>query len=386
MNVKAELLKLLVKPTHDCNLDCRYCYDKQFGVKETMTLEMVEQICKFARNSTDNIIWIWHGGEPLMMAKDWYRKAYKILQEYRINHVSIQSNGTLIDEEWIEMFKEFGWTLSFSFDGLGNEESRGLTDKVVENFKLYQDLYQKSGVIRVCDRNNYINLIDDYKYFKNIGVQSFQINRVFMSPTADTFEEDKDINGYLETYAQLLDLWINDTNPIYIRTFGEYIQYILGNNGYLCAYRGQCINEWIGVNPIGDLYTCDRWFPEEHKYGNINDFSTFMEMQRKSDAFIKTEKIHAKRLEYCKNQKCGIFDFCNGACHVNAILKNGGEKPVEVDCYIRKKEFYNLFNVLRELKPNEVKNPWLQRELLKSGFRPISFINQIKSDYIGPLL
>jgi len=100
-------LTLIVKPTHKCNLNCPYCYDKINRTwSEDMSLDTVEQTIKLFNGRVRE--WIWHGGEPLLMGADWLRQASNIVRQYDPDvRIEIQTNGTLINEDIIEFFKEF---------------------------------------------------------------------------------------------------------------------------------------------------------------------------------------------------------------------------------------------------------------------------------------
>jgi uncharacterized protein len=366
-------ISVLVKPTHRCNLNCQYCYDKQYGIKEMMSLETLEKICKFLKGRCGS--WIWHGGEPLMMPLEFYEEAYKILQKYQINQVSFQSNGVLLTEEIILKFKDFGWNMGFSFDGLTNEASRGSSEKLINNLLLYKKLYHEPGTIMVVDRTNVKGFHKNYQYFKDLGLPYFNFNRVFLSETAELLSEDM-TDIYLEEFAKLFDLWINDPKPLQIRNFDNYLKYILGLETYLCSHRGECSKEWLGFNPLGDIYPCDRWFSNKYRYGNVDDFVDLDELYLKCESFKTVAKNEALRKKDCRN-KCEIYEYCKGGCNANAIAVSGGVKQDELDCLLQKKELYHLYNKLKNLKVEEVKNPNLKKILMNAGYRDLIFIGDL---------
>jgi uncharacterized protein len=120
---------LIIKPTHKCNLNCPYCYDEHnrecVYTDGMMSMKTVEKISEVFKDDVAN--WIWHGGEPLMMPLDFYYKANKKINSMIDNekfHIDIQTNGTLINQDTIDMFKEFDIQPGLSFDGLNNENTR----------------------------------------------------------------------------------------------------------------------------------------------------------------------------------------------------------------------------------------------------------------------
>lgn len=330
-----------------------------------------------------NVIWVWHGGEPLMMSKEFYKESYKILNSVGINKVSIQSNGVLYDEEFAEMFVDMGWSISFSFDLLSNDLTRGHTDEIINAFNIYKKYNDRfPGIIKIVDRNNIHLMCDDYDYAKEIGLNGVEFNRVFKSNNADVFK-DNHINEYLNEYANLLEKWIYDNNPLYIRKFIENINYILGIGETVCKYKGNCINEWMGINPIGDLYPCDRYFPEEFKYGNIYEFENIEEIKL-SSTYRKIKSIVKKRKYFCREEeKCEVYNYCNGGCNAIAINSTGGERPDELECYLTKKELTHIINILMDIDINKINNPMLKESLIESGFRNISFIKRLEREDIN---
>jgi uncharacterized protein len=371
-------IKLLVKPTHQCNLNCRYCYDKDFNNEMgNMKLNTVEHIAKLASKYADDILWIWHGGEPLKMPLEFYKQSQKILSKYNINRISLQTNGTLLDEKMIKFFDKHDWLIAFSFDYYSHDKSRGLKDKVEENIKKYIKITNRQpGTIKVVDPLNVNNLYKDYQYAKDLDT-NMVFNKVFHSSQSTTFSKDN-IDKYLEQFGKMFDLWLNDPNPIGIKIFEDFIRYFLGlSQDHICTYTGKCLHRWLGINPKGIIYPCDRWYPKEYQLGNIHDFNSIEEIWNNSSVYKELLSTMKERKKYCKEEEeCEIYDFCNGGCNANAILDNGGQKPVKLDCEIRKKEIYYIFNKIKNIDMNNIKNPILQDILLKSGYRSLNFIKQ----------
>lgn len=365
-------LSLLIKPTHKCNLNCWYCYNRQYEIKDDMTLELVERAAHFAKNSAKHVIWTWHGGEPLLMPIEFYIEAERILRKYDINDVAIQSNGTLLDKLFIEKFKKWKWRFSMSFDGLSNDLSRGHTQKILNSLQLYKESYHPIGIIKVVNQKNLHTLHEDYNYVKPY-VNAFDFNLIFKTDKATSLSDDY-INQYLEQYTLLLNKWINDPNPIMIRNFGKFLDYFLDNDGYLCSYRGGCFNHYLCVDPTGDLYPCDSWVPKEFCYGNIKEFENMDEIKR-GKVFTKIKEVSKERMDYCKN--CEIFSLCNGGCLAVAIVESGGNRPDKNLCNLRKKEISHFFNTIKNLNPAYIKNHYIRESMFKVGFRNIPFIKSI---------
>ena len=367
-------IKILVKPTNRCNLHCSYCYNRGFNGRGIMTLKMVEDICRFLQGfSVDS--WIWHGGEPLIIPREFYSIAAEILSAYGIkkDSVSMQSNGTLLTEEMIELCKENNWRIGFSFDGINNDRTRGQTGTVINNLQLYRDLYEQPGIIMVLCKDNLPGFSDNYQYMKELGFSNISINRIFAAQGAPLFQVE-DIDQYMEEYSRLFELWFQDEKPLKIRNYLEFILYLLDNKRYLCTYQGLCDREWISIDHRGDLYPCDRWYPPEYCYGNIADFNNIEEIYQTA-LYSKIGQETSIRKEKCRS--CDIFVFCQGGCKANAITNKG--TPDQIDCEIRRREVSFLFDRLKNLDQYKVPNPQLRRELQKIGFRNLSFIKALQT-------
>lgn len=364
-------LKLLVKPTNKCNLNCKYCYNKYYENEKDMTIEDIEKIIEMAVETDKDILWIWHGGEPLLMGKDFYIETTKLLHDKGIKRISMQTNGTLIDKEYIEFFKENNISISLSFDGLNNEINRSNTIEVKKAIELLNENEFEFSIIQVVNKDNFRNLVEDYYGFKELGIKAYHMNLIFDSKDKNTLGVDY-LKDYLNSFKDLLNTWVHDSSPIFIRNFGEFISYMLGGSEYMCSRTGKCSNSWFGINPNGSLYPCDRWV--DFPYGNIKDFNSFEEV-RHTERFLDFKSINDTRKIECK--KCDIYEVCKGGCPVNAILDNGGLHPNKVRCNYIKGETSIIFNAIKNIDYN-IENKELVRTLQDLQFRDMEVIEKLE--------
>jgi sulfatase maturation enzyme AslB (radical SAM superfamily) len=117
---------ILIKPLNDlCNLRCTYCYEGQEEFRsrgELMSQVHLERILKEILNSPKrDIQFLWHGGEPLLAGIDFYKHALDIQREANIHGIEIyngiQTNGTLLNQKWIDFLAEHNFGISLSLDG-----------------------------------------------------------------------------------------------------------------------------------------------------------------------------------------------------------------------------------------------------------------------------
>ena len=113
-------LSLIIKVISACNLACRYC-DADIYSNRRMSLDTVSQIIKKALDYADRVEFIWHGGEPLLMGIQFYEKVVELQKRYRREGQTIindlQTNGTLISQEWVDFFKAIDFHVGVSLDG-----------------------------------------------------------------------------------------------------------------------------------------------------------------------------------------------------------------------------------------------------------------------------
>ena len=108
--VEDNFITILCKPTHECNMDCEYCYDKKekkLVNNKRIPIDLLEKTIKISLKGFKNITWIWHGGEATLMGKDFFVKAKELFDKYKTDEHNIefliQSNGKNISDtyDWL---------------------------------------------------------------------------------------------------------------------------------------------------------------------------------------------------------------------------------------------------------------------------------------------
>ena len=131
---------IMLKPAGSlCNLDCHYCYylDKAaiYGGREPrMSEEMLETVVReyIAANDVPEVMFNWHGGEPLVLGLDFYRKALEFQRKYADGKEvrnTLQTNGTLLTREWADFFRDNGFLIGISLDGPADIHDKYRKDK-----------------------------------------------------------------------------------------------------------------------------------------------------------------------------------------------------------------------------------------------------------------
>ncbi|QOR33929.1 radical SAM protein [Clostridium sp. 'deep sea'] len=370
---------IMVKPTHRCNLNCIYCYDKKYRdeIKNDMSLDTVEEISKKLGNFAKSVNWIWHGGEALLMGKEWLTEACEIVEKY-IDTVDfkLQTNGTLLDDDMIETMIKLKINVGVSYDGTAHDVSRGSGNKVFSNFKKYFNKTGNCGLITVIGYHNVDKLIDTYNLYKENGIKSFSYNIATpydMNGTIVRPLENPD--EFLDKYLKFFDYWLSDKDGVSERTFMTFIDLILGSKSLPCYYD-TCVGKWLAFNPNGDIYPCDRWYP--YNLGNISDYKNIANVFYHKNFLMLKQQQADKRLNCLKT--CDFSEYCFGGCNGSSLTLYGdATKPDPNFCYIFKAMIKHVFVKIKDLSIEELDNinPAVSKKLKKSAYRGLSTIKQI---------
>ena len=184
---------LMIKPAGSlCNLDCHYCYylDKAeiyHGRQPRMSEQVLETLTKQYIESNDvlEVTFNWHGGEPLVMGLDFYRKAVELQQKYaggKIVHNTLQTNGTLITPEWADFFRENDFLIGISIDGPADihdkfrkdKGGQNTFDKVMRGVNLLRQRGVQFNTMTTVNKASEGRGAEVYRFLKSIGSRYMQ--------------------------------------------------------------------------------------------------------------------------------------------------------------------------------------------------------------------
>jgi len=346
--------QIFAKPAGSaCNLNCSYCY--YLGKKGLypgtahflMDDYLLEKyIVQHIEATTDRVItFSWHGGEPLTAGIEFYRKVLSL----QLNHKpadkiilnGIQTNGTLIDEEWSRFFAENGFIIGISIDGPAEyhniyrrtKDDKPTWQRVMHGF----DLLIKHGVVPevlcVVNSENVRQPEKIYNFCKQSGAQYITfLPLVKTEPDLVTGVSKESVPAEAFGYflSQIFDHWIeNDIGNIKIQIFEEAARIAFNQEHTLCIFKVNC-----GGVPVvefnGDFYSCDHYVDIEHNLGNIRKKSlAFFIDSKKQREFGMAKSNTLPR--YCI--ECEVRQMCNGECPKNRfILSPDGEAGLNFLC------------------------------------------------------
>lgn len=341
-------LTILLEPTADCNLRCKHCYHAKTNYSsEKMSLEIFEKLLKSIAEYYKDVNIIWHGGEPLMIGYDFYQKAYELLERYAAEYnikftFGIQTNGTLLSDDFIDLFLKNKTHISISYDGSYNSVLRQQTDRVEQIIDKLKDKGVHFSCISTISSVNVAHMEEMYKYFKTIGV-SVKFNPIYPDGAATkeaTYLITKE--EWTENFSKLFELWFYDLDCNIaliscIDILKKYLRSYCGCNGGACLYR------YVAVNGNGDIFPCGRLICDGFKLMNVSDITDIRE------TFISTKYAEISsdsiaRMKKCS--KCKWFMHCHSGCNAAANLNGDLKTPYEFDCYFTRHVFNKIEQIL----------------------------------------
>jgi uncharacterized protein len=354
---------LIVKPTHACNLNCPYCYEKdnRCNIKDLMTLDDVRKTAQLFKDSLRE--WIWHGGEPLLRGVEFFSEADKIIREIIPDAtINMQTNGTLIDEGCVELFKRDNIRPGLSFDGINNNITRKSTNALMNSFKLLDEAGILFGSILLINPDNVDDLPAEYEFCKRLGL-SIQMNTVFgvqNNPGAITVENRRMVEGL----CNFFDYWMLDKyKPANSQLCTHYIESLLEVGTKRFCSQIHCVGKWFSIHADGKVFPCGRDWPDDYYFGNIRDINSVDEIYN-SEAFKKYKERVDNLNNKCKDSECVFFYACGAGCYGTSC--NHDNTLSEVDpahCAVTKEVFRHVYNRIKNIRSDIDYNPYFIKAL-----------------------
>ncbi len=361
---------IIIKPTHLCNLRCKYCFvgDKR-QEKDIMSLDFAKLIISKIKTyliskKHKNVKFVWHGGEPLLWGHDNYHNILEFCEkefaDFKIKH-TMQTNLTLLDQEYIDIFKKYDVKLGFSMDGFGkyNDITRikadgtGSFDTIFDKYKLCKKNGLRPGAIIVLTKFNKDYIKEIYHFYSQNKIH-FKLNPVFNFGAAeDCYSKlGVTVDEYAKAMIDLFDLWIDDMETgIEITNLKEIASNIITRKTSLCTLKKNCQFNFISIAPNGDVYPCGR-FHADSKYviGNISTDSMENIMETKQNSVIQNRHLFIEKSD-CS--KCKYLDICYGGCVHDAIIAYGSPNNKTGLCKAYKLIFSHIEDVIKHKLPKQ---------------------------------
>jgi uncharacterized protein len=387
MNPLSSGLHVLAKPTGAiCNLDCKYCFflskemlypGDRFRMSDELLKTYIQQLLESQPLGELNIAW--QGGEPTLMGIDFFRRAIVYVEKYRkpgqsVLH-TIQTNGTLLTDEWCAFFSEHRFLVGLSVDGPKpmhdayrvDKRGRGSFDDVMRAYDALRRYNVDVNILCTIHAANADFPLEVYRFFRD----ELHANYLQFIPIVERTTEaliplanlgwGKRPGGdrplYIQHGAQvtarsvgaeqfgrfliaIFDEWVRrDVGKVFVQTFDVALGSWVGQHN-LCIFSPTC-GDAVALEHNGDLYSCDHYVEPEYRLGNIRETPI--------DALVASPRQRAfgqHKLDslpkYCR--ECSVLFACYGECPRNRfILAPDGEPGLNYLC-AGYKRFFNHIN------------------------------------------
>lgn len=347
---------LLAKPTGAiCNLDCAYCFfldkevfypDSKFRMNDDVLEQYIKQLIE--SHQVNHVSIAWQGGEPTLMGLDFYRRVMLLVEKYRrpgmVFEHTMQTNGTLLDDEWCAFYKEHNFLIGISIDGPAHlhdiyrvdKGGKPTFDRVMRGIRLLQKHGVEYNILTTVNRVNGDYPLEVYRFLRDeVGTKWMQFIPVVERINEDgltLFQEGtavSDRSVQPEQFGRFLsvifDEWVhNDVGTIFIQTFEAALSNWLGlDSSGMCVFNKTC-GQGLAMEHNGDLYSCDHFVEPNYLLGNIQNDHMIDLVASPQQLKFGQDKFDALP-PYCLD--CDVRFACHGECPKNRFMTTPNGDP-----------------------------------------------------------
>lgn len=370
---------ILTKPVGPiCNLDCKYCFylekenlypgENQWRMSDAVLEQYIRQYIH--SQPVAEINFAWQGGEPTLLGVDFFRKAVALQKKFadgKIISNAIQTNGTLLDDDWCEFLAANNFLVGLSIDGPAemhdayrvDKRQQPTFDKVMRGLEFLKKYRVEFNTLTVVNRINSQSPLEVYRFLKSIGSQYLQfiplVERAATGESKLTFAEPPlprdsstspvtDWSVEAEQYGTFLcaifDEWVrHDVGTTFVQLFDTALGNWMGLGSSLCVFAEKC-GSALAIEHNGDLYSCDHYVYPRYKLGNVMNHSLGAMLDSAPQIKFGNDKFDSLP-KYCR--ECEVRFACNGECPKHRFIQTpDGEPGLNYLCAAYKKFFKHI--------------------------------------------
>ena len=317
-----------------CNIRCAYCRNRDFNrvVKTVMSIETLEKLLAFLNTSPQRKIHVnWHGGEPLLAGKDFFDHIVRLEKLYPdktwIN--AVQTNATIIDDDWAKFFFENGFQIGVSIDGSERVHNtdridiagRGTYESAMRGVNILRRHGIQPGVICTVTKKTVKYAEEIFSELVSAGFKGIAFNAFYNTASKSGGDEygltDSDWSGFLK---EIFESWLKEDNgTIRVRELDGILAWTAGKKTNGCSFNGTC-SQWFAVDFTGDIYPCER-FGHEVYFGSVNSLRTYEDLVT-SQTFLDWKNSIKVLPNKCKT--CKFLPLCFNGCSSHRQADNEG--------------------------------------------------------------
>lgn len=393
---------LMAKPTGaTCNLDCQYCFflskemlypGSRFRMADDLLESYIRQLIEAHR--VPEVTVAWQGGEPTLMGLDFFRRALEYENKYRKPGTTIentmQTNGTLLNDEWCEFFRENNFLIGLSLDGPRemhdayrvDKGGHPTFDKVVHAARLLQKHQVEFNILTTVNAANADHPLEVYHFLRDeIGTRFIQFIPIVERINSDgstLLQEGTEVTHRSVKAEQwgtflitVFDEWVRrDVGTVFVQMFDAALASWVGAPQSLCIFSETC-GSALALEHNGDLYSCDHFVEPLYFLGNIRkDKMAELVSSEKQRRFGNAKRDTLPR--YCR--ECEVRFACHGECPKNRfIMTPDGEPGLNYLCAGYKAFFKHIDRPMR-----------IMADLLRRGHYADEIMQEPNAEYRVP--
>lgn len=339
--------QIFAKPVGSlCNLACRYCYylKNEYLYGKGRSIRMPDRTLEkyivqhIEASPASEIRFSWHGGEPTILGVDYFRKIVALQRKHqqpgrRISN-GVQTNGTLLDDDWCRFLAAEGFGVGLSLDGpkemhdryrVGKQQE-ATHKKAMRGHRLLQEYQIPCDILCVVHAGNAGRPIEVYRFFKEIGAQYIGFLPLVEPQPGGHGVSDRTVpaEAFGDFLCTIFDEWLNeDIGRVKVQIFEEAIATAFDQEHALCIFRKTC-----GDIPVvefnGDFFCCDHFVDPGHRLGNIMETSLVELLESPSQRAFGQAKLDGLP-NICK--ACEVLGMCNGGCPKDRFVGTPDGEP-----------------------------------------------------------
>ena len=343
---------VLAKPTGPiCNLDCEYCFflskealypGDRFHMSDELLETYIRQVIE--SQAAPEVTVAWQGGEPTLMGVDFFRRAVELAEHYKkpeqVIHHTIQTNGTLLNDKWCELFHDRQFLVGLSIDGPRHlhdiyrvdKKGRPTFDRVMRGHQLLVQHDVDYNVLCTVNAANQDHPLEVYRFFRDeLKARYIQFIPIVERDNETGFQEgdtvtDRSVGPV--TWGRFLnavfDEWVGrDVGAVFVPTFEAALASWLGVPPALCVFAETCGNA-VALEHNGDCYSCDHFVEPSYLLGNITETHLVDLLASPKQRMFGNAKRDSLPT-YCR--ECDVRFACNGECPKNRFTRTPAGEP-----------------------------------------------------------
>lgn len=342
-------LYIMAKPAGPvCNMACRYCYYLEKAAlypgreRRDMSDQVLEEFIKsYIQSQPGNSVqFTWHGGEATLRPLSFYRRAMELQRHYsegrRIENC-LQTNGTMLNDEWCRFLRQNNWLVGVSIDGDMDfhDEYRHMRGgrpsflRVMRGIELLKRHGVEWNAMAVVNDYNADYPEEFYGFFKRIGCRYLQFTPIVERDAAGQVADFSVTPGQWGDFlCRVFDRWVQkDVGRVFVQIFDATLANWVGEEPGLCTMARDCGHAGV-IEHNGDVYSCDHFVYPQYLLGNVRT-KTVLEMMNSPRQLRFGAAKHGALPAQCLD--CQWLRLCNGECPKNRFCSDCQGTPMTVN-------------------------------------------------------